>query len=327
MSPAAAAGPVSDAGAAAAANVPVAAEASARCENCGAAVTGRYCAACGQRLEPPLHSLWHFAKVATEDLTHADSRLWRTLGTLLFRPGHLTREFLAGRRARYLPPVRLYLVLSVAFFLLASLRPAGPVIISVGEQSEADKAEIAKWQRAFSEPEAAGSHGLPAQDAEQTCADLHFESSLFPRLASALRARCPKLLADRGRGVGEGLLHNTPRAMFVFLPLLAGVMMLMYRRPRHYYVEHLLLFVHYHAFVFLLLMIAGVVAALLPAVSGVVVLGVTLYITWYAYRSMRVVYGQSRRLTIGKLVVLSFFYLVSGGLMLALVSLYSIFTL
>src|SRR6266436_982993 len=91
-----------------------------RCENCGAAVAQRYCGACGQRLEPPVHSLWHFAQLATEDLTHADSRLWRTLAALLFKPGYLTREFLAGRRARYLPPVRLYLVLSVVFFLGAS---------------------------------------------------------------------------------------------------------------------------------------------------------------------------------------------------------------
>ena len=49
------------------------------CDNCGAPVAGRYCSACGQRLEPPVHSLWHFTRVATEDLTHADSRLWRTL--------------------------------------------------------------------------------------------------------------------------------------------------------------------------------------------------------------------------------------------------------
>jgi hypothetical protein len=57
-----------------------------RCENCGAAVTGRYCSACGQRLEPPVHSLWHFTQLAIEDLTHADSRLWRTLAALLFKP-------------------------------------------------------------------------------------------------------------------------------------------------------------------------------------------------------------------------------------------------
>ena len=50
-----------------------------RCENCGNAVTQRFCGACGQRAEPPVHSLAHFSRVATEDLTHADSRLWRTL--------------------------------------------------------------------------------------------------------------------------------------------------------------------------------------------------------------------------------------------------------
>src|SRR6516225_4826461 len=133
----------SDAGAAVATDVPGARAASAQCENCGAVVSGRYCAACGQRVEPPLHSLWHFTKTATEDLTHADSRLWRTLGALLFRPGYLTREFLAGRRARYLPPVRLYLVISVLFFLWASATPAGPVIISFGAESDEDKAEVA----------------------------------------------------------------------------------------------------------------------------------------------------------------------------------------
>jgi hypothetical protein len=54
---------------------------------------------------------------------------------------------------------------------------------------------------------------------------------------------------------------------------------------------------------------------------------VTFYIAWYAYRSLRVVYGQRRLLTLGKLVSLSFFYLVSGSLMLGLVTVYSVFTL
>ena len=99
---------------------PAATPASERCENCGNEVTQRYCGACGQRLEPPVHSLWHFSRVATEDLTHADSRVWRTLWRAVVQAGNLTSEFLAGRRARYLPPVRLYLVVSVAFFLVAS---------------------------------------------------------------------------------------------------------------------------------------------------------------------------------------------------------------
>src|SRR5579862_3912078 len=105
------------AGVGAAGVVAASAPAAPACANCGAALAGRYCSACGQRVEPPLHTLWHFAQVATEDVTHADSRLWRSLAALLFKPGFLTREFLAGRRASYLPPVRLYLVLSVVFFI------------------------------------------------------------------------------------------------------------------------------------------------------------------------------------------------------------------
>jgi hypothetical protein len=154
---------------------------------------------------------------------------------------------------------------------------------------------------------------------------------------------CVHAVLDNGKSEHEAVLHNVPRAMFLFLPLLAAAMMLMYWRPRHYYVEHLLLFVHNHAFVFLLLLLGGLMSALLtwlgsalpagrvsgflPRMSSWVDLAVTLYIAWYAYRSMRVVYGQSRGLTVAKLVVLSFFYLVAGSLMLALTSLYSALTL
>ena len=86
------AGPGPQAPAAPAAALPALASPRQLCENCGAEVTQRYCGACGQRREPPVHSLWHFSRVATEDLTHADSRLWRTLRALLFEPGHLTAE-------------------------------------------------------------------------------------------------------------------------------------------------------------------------------------------------------------------------------------------
>ena len=54
------------------------------------------------------------------DLVHLDSRVWRTLVALLFRPGRLTNEFITGRRTFYLPPFRLYLVLSLVYFLLPS---------------------------------------------------------------------------------------------------------------------------------------------------------------------------------------------------------------
>jgi len=328
MNTAATAGPVSDAGVAAGANVPTLPAASARCENCGAAVSGRYCGSCGQRREAPLHSLWHFTQVAAEDLTHADSRLWRTLGALLFRPGRLTREFLAGRRARYLPPVRLYLVLSVVFFLLASTWHQMRVVTLSAPEHGAPAATVTPI-----EEEGILGRPLPGESAEQraerVCASgVSYHGPGQRQLQPAARRACVRMLADNFRSLREAFLHNLPRAMFLFLPILAAAMMLLYWRPRHYYIEHLLLFVHNHAFVFLALMLAAVVSALLPAGRpGVLGFAVTLYIAWYVYRSMRLVYGQGRWLTLGKLVLLSLFYLVSGGLMLLLTFVSSALTL
>ena len=89
------------------------------CLNCGARLKGQYCGVCGQRARSRLISLWELISDAFGDLLEIDSRLWRTLIPLFRRPGRLTRDYLEGRRARYMPPFRTYLVLSVIFFVVA----------------------------------------------------------------------------------------------------------------------------------------------------------------------------------------------------------------
>jgi hypothetical protein len=64
-----------------------------------------------------------FASQVLDEVARLDSRLLRSLGALFFRPGHLTREYLDGRRVRYTQPVQLYLLAAATFFLLASYRP------------------------------------------------------------------------------------------------------------------------------------------------------------------------------------------------------------
>jgi hypothetical protein len=293
------------------------------CENCGTPVGDLYCGHCGQRLEAPVHSLVHFAHTATEDLTHADSRLWSTLGTLLFKPGVLTREFLSGRRARYLPPVRLYLVLSVLFFLIAGMQEPQMAIIKVDTDQTTHKISGAKIYDATAPPRAGETD---AQAAERECSGWTYRGPWKERLAPKLPATCRKILADRGRALQESFLHNVPRAMFLFLPLLAGIMMLMYWRPRRYYVEHLLLFLHNHAFAFLVGSLMFVVLAIdpkIPLLQG----AVFLYFVWYMYRSMRVVYGQGGVLTAAKLALLAVFYLLFAASLLAITTAYSALTL
>ena len=94
-------------------------QAAVACPSCSAPLAGEYCAACGQRAPQASDFTWkRFGEGLWKEVSGSDSRLWRTaLG--LFRPGVLTLAFLEYRRRLYLPPLRLYLLMSAVFFLLA----------------------------------------------------------------------------------------------------------------------------------------------------------------------------------------------------------------
>lgn len=91
------------------------------CQNCGAVLHGPHCYACGQ---PVKGAVRHFGSLLGDFLDTVfeyDNRLWRTLVPLVFRPGHLSREYLAGRRVRYVSPFRLFFFITVIAFLAAQL--------------------------------------------------------------------------------------------------------------------------------------------------------------------------------------------------------------
>lgn len=87
------------------------------CENCHAPVQGMYCSQCGQSVESTLRYFWSVVLHLLDDIFSFDSRVNRTLIPLLFRPAFLTNEYIAGRRVHYVPPLRLYLFISIVFFL------------------------------------------------------------------------------------------------------------------------------------------------------------------------------------------------------------------
>ncbi|MEA2237027.1 MAG: hypothetical protein QOC81_1751 [Thermoanaerobaculia bacterium] len=114
------------------------------CLNCGAALTGRWCAQCGQRVasvRPSLHELLH---EAVHEIAHIDGKLIRTAGLLLFRPGALTTEFLEGKRVRSVTPVRVYLLCSVLFFGILSLLPTGPLTVRITKGRDAQLTQAAE---------------------------------------------------------------------------------------------------------------------------------------------------------------------------------------
>jgi hypothetical protein len=88
------------------------------CLNCGTIVQGRYCQKCGQENVVPKETFWHMFTHFFYDITHFDSNFFHTAHHLILKPGFLSKEYMIGRRASYLHPVRMYVFSSAIFFLL-----------------------------------------------------------------------------------------------------------------------------------------------------------------------------------------------------------------
>ncbi len=202
-----------------------------RCKNCHGLLAGRYCANCGQRADVHVPSTRELLHEALEGLTHSDSRLWRTLLLLWFRPGALTEEFLAGRRAISLPPFRLYLIISVTFFLIVSASPSSDV-----QFLELDTAEHPADTKA------------PLSG--KTCDSVTIFNNAHPEWDRRIRRACTEIQRDNAKALRKNLIAALPKAMFVFLPLVAFLHMLLYWHPRRRYAEHLVFFLHLQALFF-----------------------------------------------------------------------------
>lgn len=113
-----------------------------KCRNCGEPLTGTFCASCGQSVKDRSKSILQVVREALADFTHFDSRVLRTLGSLLFLPGRMTRDYFDGRRTRYVPPLRLYLFCSLFFFLCLSFANIALVAIELVKEPGAKETAI-----------------------------------------------------------------------------------------------------------------------------------------------------------------------------------------
>ena len=350
------------------------------CLNCGTELRGQYCGGCGQRARGRLISLWELLQDAFGDLFELDSRLWRTLIPLLIRPGRLTLDYLEGRRARYMPPFRMYLVLSVIFFVIAFFDPADdlsllfepeppptPEEVAAQEEEAAAKREFAEAEvnEVIQELKEEGVISTAADDeaeehnhvrigvtADDTDGDGQFSLNVDPGTGECtltntedmpdwLQRRltkdrmeeiCERVGADEGKTLGKLVLDNIPIALIVLMPVMALVLKALYPLSRRYFVEHLLFFVHFHSFFFLILTLLvlfarfGDLISLSEPATVLPIVAASLYIPVYLYKAMRRVYGQGHTVTFAKYVALSVTYSIGatmtmlGALLFALIS-------
>ena len=287
------------------------------CRNCGQLLSGQYCSTCGQRSNVRLITVWELARDVIGDLFELDSRLWRTVRPLLFKPGLLTREYLSGRRVHFVPPFRMYLVLSLAFFLVAAAGrnleingDAGDAEVPLDMAADSEDTDQGDRRAESPDPE---DPGKPTGDSNDDSADPCFD---FDGEYAWLEQRCTRIRDDPSI-FGKQLLNNVPTMLFFFLPLIAFVMKVLYLGSGRYYVEHLLFFVHYHSFFFLILTLTVLMwrisdwTSIHDAVPGLITTAVVIYIPVYLFRAMRVVYGHGMFAGSVRYVLLLIAYLIS----------------
>ena len=112
-----------------------------KCKNCGADVSGAFCGSCGQRVVDFRKPFFQLAKEVTTETLDVDGRAASTLYTLFRFPGRLTQAFLAGQRVRYTSPIRLYLVISILFFVVIAWVAKQGYLLDPG-QTVADDAAL-----------------------------------------------------------------------------------------------------------------------------------------------------------------------------------------
>jgi Protein of unknown function (DUF3667) len=145
-----------------------------KCRNCGAPLAGRFCSQCGQAADIhfTVRSLFHDL---AHGVLHFEGKIWRTLPLLAFKPGELTRRYIAGERARFVSPLALFLFTAFLMFaILSNLRlvpdvPLGDARRQVGAVSEMIRDQIAYFENARAE---SASKGLDTARMDLVLSDL-----------------------------------------------------------------------------------------------------------------------------------------------------------
>ena len=270
--------------------------ASAHCANCHASLTGPFCAACGQACETHRRSLYRLIRGFVADMLSLESRTIRTTLALLFRPGELSLAFHEGRIQRYVPPVRLYLFVSVLFFVALSFTQLALVqfnlsfhVYPANVPGGPPRNSVATGM-VFFHPVGSVQSAIPkdALDKVRNQAVPGSHENAFQRIIFHTLYR---LQADPAALNGP-LTEWLPRILFLLLPLFALVLALFYWGSRQFlFVDHLVFSLNLHSLGFAVFLVAGVLAQL---VSGEVVAWLFFAVVCtYLLLAMKRFYAQS----------------------------------
>jgi Protein of unknown function (DUF3667) len=261
------------------------------CENCGAAMAGPFCAKCGQHAVDYRRSFRYVVLDVLDSFLSWDSKFFATIGWLIARPWHLTNEFLAGRRVRYVHPLRVYLLASIVFFFVVNYW-AKSIHLDARKLSDKDRAEVAAEldkedippelkarirsaidEKSLAQPVAQTSPSPEATVAPQPSAIaspplpsaspspsgdygpmMQFDKPPSDPFEKWLEQRAKEKMGEHGSKMAlfiATLFSNLPYMMLCCIPLFALVLKVLYVRKRVFYIDHLVYALHIHSFAYL----------------------------------------------------------------------------
>ncbi len=288
------------------------------CKNCGTDITGLYCSSCGQKNVEKNTSLKALFQDVFSELFSVDSKVLRSLKPLLFKPGELSLDYINGKRDSYIKPFRLYLFSSLLFFFVAFL--------DLGDDSETNRTAI-------NEQDSTATYALSDTLDPDGQLVIHLDTggirlSYFPpenRLVDVPEdTTSPSFLDKKFENMTYGELlekedrlstsfkDSIPNIMFVLVPVFAFVFKLLYIRQKRFYTGHLIFVFHTHAFFFILLLFYTILGFVFDSeIFQSILLGLTVFSFFvYIFVAMRCVFQQSIVVTLVKLGILVFSYVL-----------------
>ena len=288
------------------------------CPNCDSSNVEFYCATCGQkagRLDIPLRKV---IGEAVKRLFAFDSRNWNTLVLLIRRPGQLTVDYLVGKRARYVAPIRLYLFISFVAFLLLSVT-SDPISVQSDDDTAAptDTTGTASDETGHRTVLDSTRVQLPIDSSDST--EISDTASVDTGIIW-LDQLLQRIIDDPDGSIRSAYVRRLPWVFFFAMPIFASVLRFLYRRHELYYVPHLIFTLHAYSAGFLIFTIGTGLDALSgqSIFSALALLG----IAYHLYLSLRRVYRQGHVSTLAKQVCLlaAHFFVATVGTIVIMLS-------
>ncbi|HEY3875602.1 MAG TPA: DUF3667 domain-containing protein, partial [Candidatus Kapabacteria bacterium] len=180
------------------------------CPNCGEDVYGHYCPQCGHKHRTPAdYSLRNFFLHFFQEFTQLDSKIFRSFGMLLFRPGKLTSAWREGRERSYVKPVQLFLIVNIIYFIFQHVFAVDTIVVSLKSQYS--------WQ-------AYSPYIQPIINRELKTSHLTFQK---------FAERYDPISAEQSKTM-----------IFIMVPMCAALVAAVYWRRHRYFVEHLIFSLH-----------------------------------------------------------------------------------